>query len=126
MGRMLVDITQEVGSGYSGDNSGGFGGGTRPTGRMRWRGRVDDEVEIHLQGGSAEVRTVSGAPSTGGPGQFTTPLPAQAVNVQVTKRRGRGSVEVVQQPARSNGFTAVVRVRDPKGGSDDYDFEVMW
>jgi hypothetical protein len=125
MGRMLEDISQELSSGYSGEYDGGYGS-TRPTGQMRWRGRIDDEVEISVQGDRADVRTISGASTMGGPGQFTSPLPKQPVNVRVSKKRGRGTVEVVQQPAKRNGFTAVIRIRDPKGGSDDYELEVVW
>jgi len=33
---------------------------------------------------------------------------------------------VVQQPAVWNGFTAVVRIRDARGGPDRYDLELIW
>ena len=38
--------------------------------------------------------------------------------------QGRGTVYVAQQPNASNGYTAVIRVRDPQGGYGFYDFEV--
>src|SRR2546430_9919788 len=31
-------------------------------------------------------------------------------------RSGRGSVSITQQPSQWNGYTTVVRVRDPQGG----------
>jgi len=122
MSRMLDDISREV----DGRAPGGFDSDSRVSGRVRWRGRVDDEADIHLRGDRTEVRTISGAPASGGPGQFTAPLPQRPVNVRVRKTKGRGSVDIVQQPSRTNGFTAVVRIRDPKGGSDDYEFEAIW
>jgi hypothetical protein len=35
-------------------------------------------------------------------------------------------VYVVQQPTERNGYSAVVRVRDPQGGFGNYDFELAW
>jgi uncharacterized membrane protein len=46
--------------------------------------------------------------------------------VELKKLKGRGTVEVIQQPARSNDFTAVIQILDPKGGADEYEFEIVW
>ena len=53
-------------------------------------------------------------------------MPRRRVNVNVEKLRGRGTVEVVEQPSSRNNFTAIVRLRDNKGGTDDYEIEVYW
>lgn len=98
----------------------------RVTGRMRWRGRVDDRIQIYIQGSSATPRTVSGSPVTNANASFTSPLPQRAVGLELRKLKGRGSVEIIQQPSRENGFTAVIEVFDSKGGSEDYEFEVAW
>jgi hypothetical protein len=45
--------------------------------------------------------------------------------VFVTQNQGRGTVTVVQQPSSYNGYTTVVRVRDPQGGYGFYDFDLM-
>jgi len=48
------------------------------------------------------------------------------VDVRLEKKHGRENIEIVQQPSRNNDFTAVVQIRDKKGGSDDYEFELIW
>jgi hypothetical protein len=35
-------------------------------------------------------------------------------------------VELVQAPEASNQYTAIVRIDDPKGGADTYEFELVW
>jgi hypothetical protein len=110
--------------------SGGSGGGSgreRPViGRVAWSGRVDDRVQLVVRGSSIEQRTISGAELPAGRYTFTSPLPASAVEVGVTKQSGRGSVRVLQQPARSNDFTAVIEVLDDKGGAQDYRLDIFW
>ena len=41
-------------------------------------------------------------------------------------KRGRGDIFIEQQPSRENDFTAIVRIKDPKGGASDYEFELQW
>jgi hypothetical protein len=72
------------------------------------------------------LRTISGRPTSGITFSFTSPLPRRAAAVRLEKKDGRGDVEIVQQPSQSNDFTAVIRIRDEKGGSDDYEFELIW
>ncbi len=102
-------------------NDGPAGG----SGRMTWRGRVDDDVRILVRGGSAQVETIGGTPYYDAVTNFTASLSRRA-NVTVIKRRGRGEVFVEQQPTRANDFTAVIRIRDPRGGADEYEFELAW
>jgi len=122
--RNLEEISRELGTGRRDPDD--VIGGPRVTGRMRWRGTVDHEVQIVVQGSNAAPRTIAGLPVNNAVFNFTSPLPQRRVTVEVKKMRGRGSVEVIQQPARDNDFTAVILVRDPKGGADDYEFEVIW
>ena len=51
-------------------------------------------------------------------------LPRRDVQLVISQRQGRGTVYVAQQPNAFNGYTAVIRVRDPQGGYGFYDFEV--
>ena len=44
----------------------------------------------------------------------------------VVQNQGRGSVSVIQQPASWNGYTTVIRVKDPQGGYGFYDFNLIW
>jgi len=98
----------------------------RVTGRMRWRGRVDDRVQIYVQGSGATPRIVSGSPVSNAVFNFTSPLPQRPVTVEVRKLKGRGSVDVIQQPSRNNSFTSVIEISDSKGGGEDYEFELLW
>ncbi len=121
------------GSGRSRDypDNGGYGnvGSGRYGDRMmlHWSGNVDDEVEIRIQNGHVDSRTLRGKDMTnvrydagdmGGSRRNSS--------VAVVQNAGRGSVTVVQQPSAWNGYTTVVRVRDPQGGYGWYDFNLMW
>ena len=93
---------------------------------MTWRGRVDDDVRIRIRGGTADVETIGGTQYDNGQPNFTNSLPYRRVTVRLTQRRGRGEIFIEQQPSRENDFTAIVRIRDPRGGASDYEFEIAW
>jgi hypothetical protein len=95
-------------------------------GRVAWRGVVDDRVHLVIREKSVEVRTITGAPQPDGIATFTSPLPARAVDVEATKQAGRGTVRVLQQPARANDFTAVVEVYDAGSGAQEYRLDIVW
>lgn len=122
--RLLSDIAREV---SSNQNPGPFPPDTNDrNGRMTWRGRVDDDVRIRIRGGSADVETLGGTPYYDGQPNFSSSLPYRRVTVRVTKNRGRGDIFVEQQPSRENDFTAVIRIKDSKGGADNYEFTLDW
>ena len=93
---------------------------------MRWRGTVDDVVELNIQGSYIDPRAISGTPYNDGTVGLTEPLPNRSVNVSVRKLRGRGEVRVIQQPNRSNDYTAIIQIRDGSRGADNYDLEITW
>ena len=95
-------------------------------GRMNWRGRVDGEVILEVRGSSVRQRLVSGSRFDDGQATFTSSLPHREVNLRINQRRGRGAVEVIERPSFANNFTALIRIRDEKGGADDYEFELIW
>jgi hypothetical protein len=95
-------------------------------GSMIWRGRVDHYVELRIQGDRVQSRERQGAPTINEGVSFTSPLPRADVQVSVRKRDGRGQVELIQQPSRWNGYTAVVAINDESGGADNYEIEVAW
>lgn len=121
--RLLSDVSRELnldsGGGQYPDNPGRGG-------RMTWRGRVDDDVRIRIRGGTADVETVGGTPYYDSQPNFSNSLPNRRVTVRVNKIRGRGEVFIEQQPSRENDFTAVVRIRDSRGGAAEYEFELTW
>jgi hypothetical protein len=71
-------------------------------------------------------RAISGQQVRDVSARFNSPLPRRRVTVNVEKLRGRGDVTVVEQPSSRNNFTAVIRIRDNRGGADDYEIEVYW
>ena len=121
--RLLSDISRELG--------GGGGGGDYPdtgnrSGRLTWRGRVDDDVRIRIRGGTADVETIGGTPYYDAQPNFSNSLPNRRVAVRLTEKRGRGEIFIEQQPSRENDFTAVVRIRDTRGGASEYAFTLEW
>ena len=95
-------------------------------GTMTWRGRVDDYVELNIQGNRVRSREREGSQTLNEQVSFSNPLPRANVTVSVRKRNGRGRVSVVQQPSQSNNYTAIVKIDDDKGGADDYEIEMEW
>ena len=122
--RLMIDVGREVNFDSSSDNQ--FPPGRPTSGRMTWRGRVDDDVRITVRGGMADVQTVGGTPYYNSQPSFTASLPNRRVNVSLQVKKGRGEVFIEQQPSRDNGYAAVIRIRDPKGGAADYEFELSW
>jgi hypothetical protein len=109
------------------DNDGGRNDDGRTTGRLRWQGTVDDNVQLVIRDDHVEVRTLGGSEYNDANYNFTSPLPRRrGVNITVNKLNGRGDVRVLQQPSRDNDYTAVVEIRDTKGGAKQYEIEVVW
>lgn len=122
--RQLSDIAREV---SPNQNPGPFPPDTGDrSGRMTWRGRVDDDIRIRIRGGTADVETIGGTPYYDGQPNFTSSLPNRRVAVRLTKNRGRGDIFIEQQPSRENDFTAIIRIKDSRGGADNYEFTLDW
>lgn len=127
--RTFNDIQRELNVGGLPGGGGGGGRGDdnpRQSGQLRWRGTVDDDVHLVISESKVEVRTLGGSEYNNATYNFTSPLPRRRVRVSVVRLRGRGNVQVIQQPSRENNFTAVVQIRDPQGGAREYDIEVTW
>jgi hypothetical protein len=93
---------------------------------FRWRGRVDIGCEIEIQGRRHKVTDTGGAGTKEKGATFSDALPDSEVPVSVEKRDGRGHVELIQTPDSGNDYTAIIKIEDTKGGSDDYDIELRW
>ena len=48
------------------------------------------------------------------------------VRLHLDRKDGRGHVQLLESPNPRNNYTAIVRVVDPKGGSDRYHFRLDW
>lgn len=111
------------------DRNGGYypGGINGNNSMMHWSGNVDDDMEIRIQNGRITYRTLSGKDPTGiRADQGNLNMPNGARGVSVVQNQGRGTVVVTQQPSSWNGYTTVLRIRDPQGGFGYYDFSLMW
>jgi hypothetical protein len=124
--RLISDIGREIDAGGNDNSEGGGNPNQGRGGRISWTGRVDDDVRITFRGGSADVETIGGTPYNDAQPNFTSSLPSRRVNVTLNLKKGRGQVYVEQQPSRDNDYAVVVRIKDPKGGASDYEFELSW
>lgn len=121
--RTMNDLSREL-------NSDSSGGGNQPSdgrgGRMTWKGRVDDDIRIVIRGGQADVETVGGTPYYDSQPNFAASLPPRRVTVRLNVKKARGQVYIEEQPSRDNNFAAVIRIKDPRGGASEYEFELTW
>jgi hypothetical protein len=94
---------------------------------LHWSGRVDDALEIRIQGDRISYRNLSGKGTRDVHVEMLrNGIPRENVELRVREREGRGTVFVMEQPSRRNGYTAVIRILDPRPSFGFYDFDVMW
>lgn len=122
--RSLSEVGRELGSPNQGPFPDTDSGSS--SGRINWRGRVDDDVRITFRGGTADVVTLGGTEYSDSQPNFSASLPFRRVTVKLEKRKGRGDIFIEQQPSRQNNFAVVVRIRDTRGGASDYEFDLVW
>ena len=101
-------------------------GGGGASGSATWSGRVDNVVQLTLQGNNLRAQDMTGSGMTTTYQNVNGYLPRRPVTVNANKFGGRGNVRVVQQPNRTNGFTAIVEISDPRGGADNYRVDINW
>jgi hypothetical protein len=93
---------------------------------FEWQGRVDKEIRIQMNSGRASVQQVGNNERTNNRVRAVMPVPREDGIVTVQQIEGRGKVDVVQQPTRDNGYTAIVRLRDPDSGAATYRIAAYW
>lgn len=99
----------------------------RRDGKCTIRVRVDNEVEVNLRGERIGVKVLAGNPSRDEGSECNAPLPRNGVrNFRFRGIDGRGEVRLLQEPSSSNRWTAVVGIRDSKGGEEGYTFQLTW
>ena len=88
---------------------------------FEWAGRVDREIRIQTGRNAAHIINMgSNERNNGGRIRNFVSMPRQSGNVTVQVLEGRGKVDVIEQPNARNGYRAVIRLRDPDGGSGRY------
>jgi len=117
----------DQGRNHGGYGNGGYGNGGYGNSVLHWTGNVDDVLEIRMQNGRLDYRTLRGEQPTGiRVNDVGSQMPRSNATLSVIQHSGRGSVSVVQQPSNWNGYTTVLRVNDPQGGYGFYDFDLVW
>jgi hypothetical protein len=97
------------------------------SGTVAWSGVVDGVDEIVISGSSAAVRHVSGGVIRDVRASFSVSVPRAPVSVKLLSQSGRGSIQIVQQPAAANGYTTIVRIDDSaNGGGHPHQFTLRW
>lgn len=87
--------------------------------------RVDMAAEVDVYGDSGRLRTISGQPATWTRMECTDPLPYNMSDFRFKGIDGRGQVKLAQDPRNNNGM-AVIRIDDPRSGSEGYTFDIEW
>ena len=98
----------------------------RAGGHFRWQGRVDGSDYVRIRGNAVTIQHVEARNVADASYDLPSPLPRNPVNIQLNKLRGRGRVELVEQPSAANNYTAVVLIQDAQSGDDFYEFELSW
>jgi hypothetical protein len=94
---------------------------------LMWRGAVEGRVRVTLQGGAVLSEAITGHPVSRERADLMQPLPARSdLTAVVKKLRGRGEVQIVEQPSDKNNYRLVFEIRNPQGSPDEYDIEVDW
>lgn len=91
-----------------------------------WNGTIDREVIIVVRGRSVQTRAAGLDASFAPRLDVRDGLPREGGLLSVRKLDGRGDVDVLEQPSARNDYTARVRVRDPRGGRDNYRLIASW
>lgn len=95
-------------------------------GSVTWSGEVDHEAVVTLRGQRANARPVKGKPVQGDYARFTSPIPRSEVSLRLVEVRGRGKVELIEEPNAQNNYSVKVRILDSQGGSGSYTFTLAW
>ena len=93
---------------------------------FEWNGRVDREVQIVMRGDQVWTRNVGATEPGYSRSRTISALPRLDGQVRVQVMNGRGDVAVIQQPSAQNSFTTIVRIQDPRSGSDNYRLVGYW
>jgi len=86
---------------------------------------VDGTADVEIRGDRAVLRTLAGQPATWRRFECSGPLTAYPEEFKFTGVDGRGNQRLVQDPRNGRG-TAIVRIEDPRGGSEGYTFDIEW
>jgi hypothetical protein len=88
---------------------------------------VDGEAIVYVKDTGLRYSLLSGAPLQNAGSNYSQPIPhAVFGDFNMEKIAGRGTVTLVETPVALNNFSAVVRIKDDKGGRDLYHIRLTW
>ena len=89
-------------------------------------GRVDQEIRVELRDNRASIIRVGSRETIANSGRELSAIPREPGRLSVERLAGRGSIDVIQQPTASNGYTAVLRLVDNADGASIYHLIAYW
>jgi len=93
---------------------------------FQWAGRVDQEIRLTISGRNLTSTNIGPSEPGARLSNVLTPVPRTDGEISLGVLEGRGQVDVLQQPTARNGFTTIVRIRDPQGGAGAYRINGFW
>jgi len=100
-------------------------GGRSDRGKCTIEVEVDGSANVEIRGDRGILRTVTGQPALWRRFICSAPLPYDPGDFRFRGIDGRGIQELLRDP-RSGRGSAVVRILDPRGGSEGYTFDLEW
>jgi hypothetical protein len=100
--------------------SGGGGGG-----KCTFEVVIDGAADVEIRGSEGRLRWVGGGGMSWRRLDCNQPLPRNPNNFRFQGIDGRGSQTLLRSPNDNNGV-AVIRLDDPKKGSEGYTGDIMW
>ena len=96
-------------------------------GQFDLRLRIDEEVEVRVQGASIRYEVLRGREPSDEGSVYSQEIPrAIFKKFEVEKKDGRGNILVVEKPSTQNEFSLRLRFIDRKGGDDRYHARIKW
>ena len=102
------------------------GGGRSGSELFEWSGRVDREVQVVMRAGRVWTNDIGRTEPGRERSRVMDNLPRRDGQVSIQVENGRGTVDVIQQPSAQNNYTTIVRIQDPRSGSDNYRLTAYW
>lgn len=97
------------------------------SGFFEFRVWVDGSLEAFISGDRVRYQVLSGAPFRDPSVNFSEPMPpTQLRSLRLSKKQGRGKVQLVERPSAENGWAARVRIDDPKRSGTFYHVRLEW
>ncbi len=124
IGVAVVAVGAGIASGQGLQRRATLTGGNGDRGKCTIEVVVDGAAEVQVRGDTATLRNLWGQPPEWRRFECSGVMPANPADFRFAGVDGRGKVNLTQDPR--NGGVAVVRIDDPKAGTEGYTFDLTW